>query len=82
MEIPHQQLAPETLQSLIEEFIFLEGTDYGEYEVSREQKIQQIIRQLDKGDVVILFDSDSESCNIVRKSEVRKSEVENVTNGL
>jgi uncharacterized protein YheU (UPF0270 family) len=70
MKIPHQQLSTDALQTLVEEFVTRDGTDYGDLEVSLEQKTTRVIRMLDKGDVVILFDADSESCNIVRKHEV------------
>ncbi len=70
MKIPHQQLSTDALQTLVEEFVTRDGTDYGDQEVSLEQKTTRVIRMLDKGDVVILFDADSESCNIVRKHEV------------
>lgn len=66
MEIPHRRLSPETLQALIEEFVLREGTDYGEHEVSLEQKYQQIMKQLDRGDIAIAFDPITESCNIIR----------------
>ena len=42
MDIPWQQLQPETLHSLIEEFITRDGTDYGEKEAEHESKIKQI----------------------------------------
>ena len=70
MKIPHQQLATETLQTLVEEFVSRDGTDYGDLEVSLDQKTTQVIRMLDKGDIVIVFDTATESCNIVRKQEV------------
>lgn len=34
MIIPWQDIAPETLTNLIEQFILREGTDYGEVEIS------------------------------------------------
>lgn len=70
MKIPHQQLTTETLQTLVEEFVSRDGTDYGDQEVSLAQKTTQVIRMLDKGDIVIVFDTTTESCNIVRKQEV------------
>lgn len=69
MEIPHQALSPDTLQALIEEFVLREGTDYGESEVPLEQKLRQIMKQLDQGDIVIVFDPDTESCNIIRNQK-------------
>ena len=77
MKIPHQQLSAEALQTLVEEFVTRDGTDYGNSEVSLEQKTRQVVQQLDKGDIVILFDTTTESCNIIRKEELA-----DVTNGM
>ena len=67
MEIPHRELSPDTLHALIEEFVLREGTDYGETEIPMAQKSQQIMDQLDHGEIVIVFDPETESCNIIRK---------------
>lgn len=71
MIIPHQQLSSEALQGLIEEFITREGTDYGAVEVSLAQKVDQVKRQLDRGDVVIVFDPASESVSILTKYDAK-----------
>ncbi|MEE8380232.1 MAG: YheU family protein [Gammaproteobacteria bacterium] len=82
MKIPHQQLSTDALQALVEEFITRNGTDYGDAEVSLEQKTTQVIRMLDKGDIVIVFDAATESCTIVTKQHALKLEEENVTDRL
>ncbi|WP_084005493.1 YheU family protein [Gilvimarinus polysaccharolyticus] len=56
MIIPHQQLARETLDALIEEFVTREGTEYGEQDISLDVKVEQVRRQLERGKVVIVFD--------------------------
>jgi uncharacterized protein YheU (UPF0270 family) len=65
MLIPHNQLAPDTLQALIEEFINREGTDYGEHEIPIKTKVSQIMRQLDEGSIVISYDAHSETCTLL-----------------
>jgi uncharacterized protein YheU (UPF0270 family) len=67
MIIPYQQISPDALQGLIEEFITREGTDYGEAEFSLEQKVKQVERQLTRGDIVIVFDVATESVSILTK---------------
>uniref|UniRef100_UPI0022839764 YheU family protein n=4 Tax=Enterobacterales TaxID=91347 RepID=UPI0022839764 len=52
MIIPWQELATDTLNSLIESFVLREGTDYGEHERSLEQKVEDVRRQLKNGEVV------------------------------
>lgn len=71
MIIPHEQISADALQGLIEEFITREGTDYGETEVSLAQKVVQVKRQLDRGDVVIAFDSATESVSILTKNDAK-----------
>ena len=52
---------------MVEEFVTRDGTDYGGTEISIEQKTRQIMDQLDRGKVVILFDPGTETSNIVSK---------------
>ena len=65
LEIPWNQLSAQVLHSLIEEFITREGTDYGEREFSLTEKVEQVKAQIKRGDVVIVFDAESETCNLL-----------------
>lgn len=67
VEIPHDQLAPETLVSVIEAFILRNGTDYGAVEAKLETQVEQVKRQLQRGEAVLVYDSLSETCSIVPK---------------
>ena len=69
VKIPYSQLSSEALQGVIEEFVTRDGTDYGEIEVSLETKISQVLGQLKSGKAVIVFDQDSETCNILRSDD-------------
>ena len=64
MNIPFQELAVETLTAIIEEFISREGTDYGVHETSLEKKVQQVMNQLQRGEIVVTFDQESQSCDL------------------
>ena len=75
MEIPYQQLAPATLHSLVEEFVTRNGTDYGEQEISLEQKVQQVMGQLESKDAVIVFDPTTETCSILSAADARNFEL-------
>lgn len=70
MIIPHDQLASETLTSLIEEFVSRDGTDYGEEEVSLPEKVEQVREKLISGEAVILFSESTGQCNIVPKDKL------------
>ncbi len=69
VEIPFDQLAPETLGGVIEAFILRNGTDYGTQEVKLETKVAQVKRQLERGEAVIVYDLVSESCSIQPQSK-------------
>lgn len=71
MIIPQSALSQEALLGVIKEFVLREGTEYGATDVSLETKVKQVQRQLDRGDVVIVFDQESESIDIVSKSSQR-----------
>ena len=65
MEIPYKRLSPDTLRRVIQEFIMREGTDYSHEDISIESKITQVMKQLQTGEAVLVFDLEAESFNIV-----------------
>ena len=69
--IPYDQLSPEALQGVIEEFVTRDGTDYGEIEVSLEIKISQVLEQIKSGKAVIVFDQETETCTILKNNDPR-----------
>ncbi|CAH1219669.1 conserved hypothetical protein [Vibrio harveyi] len=69
MIIPWQDIAPETLENLIREFVLREGTDYGSVEVSLQSKIDQVKTQLEKGEAVIVFSELHETVDIQLKAK-------------
>ena len=71
MIIPPQSLSAEALQGLIEEFITREGTDYGWDEVPLSAKVEQVRRQIEKGDVVIVFESASETVSLLTRRDAQ-----------
>ena len=72
IDIPLDRLPPELLTAIIEEYICREGTDYGANEVSLETKMQQIKKQISRGDIVITFDQATETCNLLTKESFQK----------
>ena len=63
--VPYTELSPGALRGVIEAFVLREGTEYGERDVSLEDKVSQVTRQLRRGEVRIVFDPGSESIDIV-----------------
>jgi len=67
--IPYQQISPEALDGLIEDFVTRDGTDYGMEEVSLDAKVEQVRRQLKAGTVVIVFDAVLESVTLITRQD-------------
>ena len=70
MIIPHEQLSPEALEGLIEEFVTRDGTDTGYAKKSFEQDVARVKRQLKRGDAVIVYDQSTKTSNIVLKDHL------------
>jgi len=70
VKIPYDQLSPEALQGVVEEFVTRDGTDYGEVEVPLETKIAQVLAQIKSGKAVIVFDQETESCTVLRSDDL------------
>jgi uncharacterized protein YheU (UPF0270 family) len=65
MIIPQSAISSEALEGIIKEFVLREGTEYGATDVSLETKVKQVQRQLDRGDVVVVFEEATESVDLV-----------------
>ena len=70
MIIPYKELARKTLNNLIEEFVTRDGTDNG-YDQDVNIKIERVFSLLKKGDIVIVYNANLESVNIVPYDSVR-----------
>ncbi|AIU74534.1 MAG: YheU family protein [Hafnia alvei] len=71
MIIPWENLAADTLDSLIESFVLREGTDYGVHEKSLTQKVEDVRRQLKNGEAVLVWSELHETVNIMPKGQFR-----------
>ena len=65
IEIPHTSLSPAALRGLVQEFVTRDGTDYGWHEKSLDDRVADVMRQLERGDAQIVFDPESGSANVV-----------------
>lgn len=72
IEIPPDRLNRDTLHALTEAFVLREGTDYGDHEFELSTKVEQVMGQIARGDVVILFDPETETCNLLTRREYRE----------
>jgi uncharacterized protein YheU (UPF0270 family) len=65
VEVPYSSLKPDTLRALIEEFVTRQGTDYGLKEKTLDEKVADVMRQLERKEATIVYDAKSQTANIV-----------------
>jgi uncharacterized protein len=75
MEIPWRELSADALRGVIEEFVTREGTEYGLRDVHLETKVEQVRRQLERGEVGLYFDAATASCQLLSREEARRREL-------
>ena len=73
MIVPWQDIAPDTLNNLIEEFVTRDGTDYGEYEVPLTTRVEQVRRQLERKEAFVWFDDVTETVTILLKESLPRT---------
>ena len=66
VEIPISALSDDALRGVVESFVNREGTDYGAVERTLEDKVADVMRQLEVGDARVVFDPEGESIQIIR----------------
>ncbi|MBO3274442.1 hypothetical protein D3C76_706020 [compost metagenome] len=69
MLIPYDLLEPETLNNLLEDFVTREGTDNGD-DTPLETRVERARHALKRGEAVIVFEPESQQCQLMLKSEV------------
>lgn len=75
MIVPIADVTKETLLNIIEGFVLREGTEYGEADVSLEDKVQQVLAQLKSGDVLLVYSELHETVNIIPKQQLGEFEL-------
>lgn len=68
IEVPYERIDPETLRNMIQEFVTLDGADWGDAGCTLEDKVEQVLRQLRNKKVKVVFDLRSKTANIVAAS--------------
>jgi uncharacterized protein YheU (UPF0270 family) len=71
MQISISDLSEQAIRKIVEEFILREGTDYGQGDFSLEAKVTQVMRQLHKGDALLVYDERTESVDIISKNKAK-----------
>jgi uncharacterized protein YheU (UPF0270 family) len=72
VEIPYERISPDTLNNLIAEFVSREWEELGDSSYTIADKISQVLQQLKKKRVKVVFDLKTETCNIVLFDKVTR----------
>lgn len=72
LEISPAVLSSEAIEGIIENFILREGTDYGREERSYLSKRDQLLKQLQSGEIKITFDPNTETVSLTTKLQWEK----------
>jgi uncharacterized protein YheU (UPF0270 family) len=62
--VPYDQINPETLTKMIEEFVTREWSSLSDDGFSLGQKVEQVLEQLKQGKVKVVFDFETLTTNI------------------
>lgn len=65
VDVPYEQIDPDTLRRMIQEFVTRDGADWAEAGCSLEEKVDQVLRQLREKQVKVVFDLQSQTANLV-----------------
>lgn len=71
MLIPYDELAPDTLTRLIEDFVTRDGTDNGD-DTPLQTRVLRVRQALTKAQAFIVFDPDSQQCQLMLKHDIPK----------
>ena len=63
--VPASALSEVALEGLVDAFVLREGTDYGHADYTLEQKRADVLARIERGEVVIVFDGERESANLI-----------------
>lgn len=77
MIVPANMLSDGALRGMIEEFVTRDGTDYGEQEVSLEERVEEVREQILTGKALIMFDSKTETTTIIPAEDLAKIQQQN-----
>ena len=75
MIIPPERLTEMALRGIVESYITREGTDYGQTELSLEEKVDQLMPKIITGEVIIMFDEDTDTVNLITRDDMRAANI-------
>jgi uncharacterized protein YheU (UPF0270 family) len=73
LEIPYEQINPETLLTMLREFVTREWADLGDSGYTLDVKVSQVLHQLKTHTATVVYDVSTETWNIVAKKALLAS---------
>lgn len=70
MIIPWTELEAATLENLLEDYVTRDVSDQGHVDVPLAQRVASVRRLLEAGEVVIWFDPDLETVNLIHQRDL------------
>ncbi len=67
--VPHNELSPDALQGVIEQYISRDGVDSSHVDISFSQKAEQVTQSLKTGKAFLVYDQITNTCNIISKND-------------
>jgi uncharacterized protein len=64
-DIPLDRINPETLRKMVEEFVTRDWSELADSEFTMDEKVDQVLEQLHDKKARIVYDSTSESWNVI-----------------
>ena len=68
--VPLDRINPDTLRNLVMEFVTRDWSELTDAGTASEKKVEQVLRQLKAGQIVVVFDLTTGSCNIVPRDSL------------
>ncbi len=65
IDVPFENINPDTLRKLVEEFVTREWSDLSDSGYSTDEKVEQVLVQLKEKKAKVVFDFTSNTANIV-----------------
>ena len=65
IDLPLDRINPETLRKMLEEFVTREWSELADSEYTLDEKVDQVLQQLEDHRAKIVYDSTSETWNII-----------------
>jgi uncharacterized protein YheU (UPF0270 family) len=70
--VPTRRIEAQSLQALLEEFASRDGTDYGERELSLQQKTRELQQQLERGELILLYEAECEQWDLLPRQQAQQ----------